>query len=89
MLNSNLKAEDFIFESTSIEISKEENIIIAKDGVSIDTEDGLEIKSDEATYYKEEKLLILNGNVIIKDNIQNIIIKSDNINYEKNLENIF
>tara|TARA_B100000902_G_C27318377_1_gene922729 strand:- start:1788 stop:4169 length:2382 start_codon:yes stop_codon:yes gene_type:complete len=83
-----LLSDDFIFESTSIEINKEENIVIAKDGVLINSNDNLEITSDRASYFKEKKLLKLRGNVIIKDNNQNIIIRSENIDYEKNIEKI-
>ena len=39
--------EDFIFESKSIEIEKNNNII-AKDGVKVNTSDGLEIFADKS-----------------------------------------
>ena len=84
-----LKADEFTFESSSIEIDKEKNIVFAKDGVNVNSNDGLKILSNEATYYKKEKLLILRGNVIIEDKNENIIIKSEDINYDKNLEIIF
>ena len=45
-------AENFIFESDTIEIQKEGNIILAKDGVKVITKDGLEITADEAEYDK-------------------------------------
>ena len=83
------KAEDFTFESTSIEINEEEKLIIAKDGVRVNSNDGLEIYSDQAKYFKNKKLLILNGNVIIKDKSQDIIIRGETIKYEKSLEKIF
>ena len=68
-----LKADEFTFESSSIEIDKEKNIVFAKDGVNVNSNDGLKILSNEATYYKKEKLLILRGNVIIEDKNENII----------------
>ncbi len=82
-------ADDFIFESSSIEIDKEENKIYAKDGVTVNSDDGLEINSDNALYYKDKKILILNGNVVIKDKTQEIVIRSENIVYEKEIEKIF
>ena len=72
---SKIQAEEFVFESTSIEINKEDNTVVAKDGVTINSEDGLEITSNQASYFKDKKILILTGNVIIKDKIQNIIIR--------------
>jgi Organic solvent tolerance protein OstA len=85
----NLSADEFTFESSSIEIDDQNNIIFAKDGVNVSSNDGLKILSNEATYYKKEKLLILTGNVIIEDETDNIIIQSEDINYDKNLEIIF
>ena len=52
----NLSAEEFTFESTSIEIN-EKNILFAKDGVHVNSNDGLEIYSNEATYYKKKNYL--------------------------------
>ena len=79
--------EDFAFESKSIEI-KNDNNIIAKDGVKITTSDGLEIFANESKYNKETKILDLIKDVIILDKIQNVEIKSDNITYNKILEKI-
>ena len=52
--------EDFIFESKSIEIEKNNNII-AKDGVKVNTSDGLEIFADKSEYNKNTKILKLDG----------------------------
>jgi len=79
--------EDFIFESKSIEIN-DNNKIIAKDGVKATTSNGLEIFADRSEYDKISKILILEGNVLILDNIENIEIKSDNVIYNKLLEKI-
>ena len=79
--------EDFIFESKSIEIEKNNNII-AKDGVKVTTSDGLEIFADKSEYNKKTKVLKLNGNVKIFDKIQNFEINSNNIIYDKILEKI-
>ena len=49
----------------------------------------IEIKSDKANYFKPDKILILNDNVIFQDNQRDLIIKSDDIKYEYNKELIF
>ena len=82
-----LAVEDFKFESKSIEI-KDNNQIIAKDGVKATTEDGLEILSKELEYNKDTKILDLKEDVSIFDKIQNLKIMSDNIIYNKFLEKI-
>ena len=79
--------EDFLFESKSIEIEKDGNII-AKDRVKVITSDGLEIFADKSEYNKNTKILELESNVKILDKIQNFEINSDNIIYDKLLEKI-
>ena len=53
-----IAVEDFIFESKSIEI-QDNNNIIAKDGVKATTSDGLEIFADRSEYNKNTKILNL------------------------------
>tara|TARA_Y100001935_G_C17305906_1_gene512246 strand:+ start:358 stop:2733 length:2376 start_codon:yes stop_codon:yes gene_type:complete len=79
--------EDFIFESKSIEI-QDNNNIIAKDGVKATTSDGLEIFADRSEYDKNTKILNLQKNVKLLDRIQNFEINSDNVIYDKILEKI-
>ena len=79
--------EDFIFESKSIEI-QDNNNIIAKDGVKATTSDGLEIFADRSEYNKNTKILNLENNVKLLDRIQNFEINSDNVIYDKILEKI-
>ena len=79
--------EDFIFESKSIEI-QDNNNIIAKDGVKATTSDGLEIFADRSEYNKNTKILNLEKNVKLLDRIQNFEIDSDNVIYDKILEKI-
>ena len=82
-----LAVEDFLFESKSIEIKDNSNIT-AKDGVKVTTSDGLEIFADESEYSKDTKVLILEKNVVILDKVQKLEISSDNITYNKLLEEI-
>ena len=51
--------------------------------MQVNSNDGLEIYSDQAKYFKNKKLLILNGNVIIKDKSQDIIIRAKLSNMKK------
>ena len=75
--------DDFVFESTSIELIDNGNIIKAKNDVNITSNNGLEISSKQSTYYKISKKLLLIGDVVIFDNKKNITIKSNNIEYDK------
>ena len=84
----NIKAEEFVFESTSIEITNNGNKIQAKDGVKVSTKNNIEILANESTYDKTKLVLSLNGNVKVNDRENNIIIESDNVTYYKNIEEI-
>ena len=80
--------EDFVFESDSIEIFNERNLVVAKNGVKIKTSNDLEIFSNTSKYYKEKKKLFLIGNVKIIDLKKNLIIESPEVEYDKILEKI-
>ena len=84
--NVSIAENEFMFESNSIEIIDNGNHINAKNGVQVKSKDGLEIFSDETTYSKISKKLILIGNVVIFDTRKNIEIRSNNIEYDKKLE---
>ncbi len=84
-----LKAEnDFVFESNSLEISGDGNLITAKNGVTINSNDGLKITSNESKYFKIEQKLFLQGDVVVIDAAKNLIIKSSEIEYDRNIEKI-
>ncbi len=83
VLENSFANEDFTFESTSIELIDNGNIIKAKNGVEIITNDGLKINSKESSYSKITKKLILIDDVVVFDNKNNITIKSDYIEYDK------
>ena len=53
----NIKAEEFVFESTSIEITNNGNKIQAKDGVKVSTKNNIEILANESTYDKTKLVL--------------------------------
>ena len=84
----NIKAEEFIFESSFIEITNDGNILQAKDGVKVYGKNNIEITAKEFTYDKIKLVLSLSGNIKIIDKENNIIIKGENIIYYKNIEEI-
>jgi len=81
--NSNANDSDFIFESDSIELLENGNLIKASNNVEVKTNNGLKISSNQSTYSKKTKKLKLIGNVIIIDEKNNITIQSENIEYDK------
>ena len=83
-----IKAEEFIFESQTIEITNNGNKIQAKDGVKVSTTNNIEITANESTYDKIKLVLTLIGNIKVIDKGNNIKIKGENITYYKNREEI-
>ena len=83
LFENSIANEDFIFESTSIELIDNGNIIKAKNGVEIITDNGLKINSKQSTYSKITKKLLLIDDVVVFDNKNNITIKSEYIEYDK------
>ena len=84
----NTYSDELKFEASSIEILDKDRLVIANDGVKILSGDEIEIVADQMRYDKEKKFLEANGNIIIKNKIENIIIKSNKITYDQNTEKI-
>ena len=84
----NVKAEEFIFESTSIEITNNGNKIQARDGVKVFTKNNIEITANESVYDKIKLILSLIGNIKVIDRENNIKIEGEEITYDKNKEEI-
>ena len=80
-------SEQFNFDVTEIEILDKGNIYKGLKRGTITTNDGIELDADEFEYNKALNILNANGNVKIKDSINNYLIFSDKITYLKN-ENI-
>ena len=83
---NSISDDDFIFESKSIELIDNGNIIKADNNVEITTNNGLKINSKQSTYSKITKKLLLIGDVVVFDKKNNITIESDYIEYDKALE---
>ena len=86
MLNEAVADDDLIFKSNSIEYKDNNNLVIAKGKVNITSSNNIEIFSDNSKYFKLTKKLFLLGNVKIIDKGRNIIIESQQVNYDKELE---
>ena len=83
------KAQDqFSFNVSELEILENGNKIIGSKRGEISTSDGIIIEADNFVYKKIENILNANGNVTVKDTINDYYIYSNNITYEKNNERI-
>jgi len=80
---------EFDFSITEIEILDNGNKIIGKNRGDISTSNGIIISANTFEYDKTKNILNANGNVIIKDNLKNYKIFSEDITYKKNEEIIF
>ena len=78
--------DQFNFNVTEIEISKNGNIVKGLKRGTINTNDGLELDADNFTYDKISNILEAEGNVKIIDNNRNIKIFAEKIIYNKNEE---
>tara|TARA_B100001057_G_C22835953_1_gene945187 strand:- start:104 stop:2482 length:2379 start_codon:yes stop_codon:yes gene_type:complete len=79
-------AEQFIFQTSEIEIADEGNIIYAKNGKAISPNKDLEIEAKSFEYQKKENLLkAFDGIAYIKSDNLKIEFKSIELDQEKNL----
>ena len=80
---------EFDFSITEIEILNDGNKIVGKNRGDISTSNGLTISANSFEYNKTKNILNASGNVIIKDDLNNYKIFSEDITYKKNEEIIF
>ena len=88
-INLNVLPDEIQFLSSNIKLKNDGALLQAYDSNTKIPSKKIEIKSDKANYFKPDKILILNDNVIFQDNQRDLIIKSDDIKYEYNKELIF
>ena len=116
IFSSKLLAKEVNFQAKEIEILKDQNLTIAKNGTAIIKDDGVIIKGEIIEYFKDKSLLIINrgkistinknfeinaniieykidesnldfkNEVYLKDNVNNLVIESNKINYNLNNE---
>ena len=82
---SSSSSEDFFFEGTEIQILNNGEKLKSDKGVKITSSNDLKITADEFEYDKSKNELILNGNVLIEDELNQTIIKTVKTVYDKNV----
>ena len=70
---------EFDFRITEIEILDDGNKIVGKNRGDISTSNGIIISANSFEYDKTKNILTASGNVIIKDNLKNYKIFSEDI----------
>ena len=82
-------ADEFIFEVSNIEIIENGNVYKGSNRGKITTNNQTEIISNNFEYLKKTNRLEANGNVILTDLENNIVINAEKIFYLKNQEKIY
>ena len=85
---SNSTSDEFIFDTSEINISKEGNIIEATDGTVTTAEGNFIIKAKKFYYDKEKLILEASDKVEVNDSKNNILIKSNFIAYNNKKRSI-
>ncbi len=80
---TNLNSDETIkLESTKIELLDKGNIIKSSKGVKVDYLDELTITGNNSIYDKSKNKIEISGDVVVKDHLKNIKIKTNKINYD-------
>ena len=74
-------SQEIEIKNKVIKIEENGNKIVGEKDVFIETKDGIQIYSDYAFYKKDKDFIKASGNVIIKDVIKGIIIKTKTAEY--------
>jgi len=82
IVNGNLLANDFIFETSTIQITDEGNIINATNGYVKSSDGGIKIVADKFLYNKSLSFLRATGGVEVLDILNKTTFKSENILYD-------
>ena len=85
---ANSTSDEFIFDTSEINISKEGNIIEATDGTVTTAEGNFIIKAKKFYYDKEKLILEASDKVEVNDSKNNILIKSNFIAYNNKKRSI-
>ena len=78
-------SSDINFEAKKMDIKNDGDLILAYDSKTNIPESDLEIISNKVEYFKNKNFIIFTGDVILVDNKKNILIKSNKIYYDKNI----
>ena len=80
---SNIKANEFTFETTEIKITDKGNIIEATNGEANSIDGSIQITAEKFNYNKSESILNATKNATANHIPQNIRIEADNIEYNE------
>ena len=78
-----LLSDEFEFKASKIETTNNNNKIKGAGGVEVNDKKGLIITGQQFEYNKLNSLLVVNDNVVIKDNLNNNLIKTEKITFNK------
>ena len=84
LLITSSNGNEFIFETTKIEIFEGGNKIVATKGNAQSQDGNITIDADKFIYNKALSTLEAIGNVLLKDNKESVLIKAKNIFYNQN-----
>ena len=87
-INTDVKSEELIFESDTIEIRDNGNTVEARDGVKIQGINNVEIRAKNSLYNTLSSELSLKDNVVFYDKEKNVKITSEKIIYNRKIEKI-
>ena len=82
-------ADQFNFDVTEVEITDDGNKFIGKKRGKITTNEGIIIQANEFEYNKKLNILNATGEITINDTINNILINSDEIKFDKNINTVY
>ena len=88
-INQLTYGEEFTFEISNIEITKNGNLYRGLNRGNITTNNQIQIISDEFVYLKEKNILETNGDVVLNDIKNNLTINAEQIFYLKDDEKIY
>ena len=87
-INNYVKSQELIFQSDTIEVKNDGNIIEAKNGVEIQGINNIKINANNSLYNNLSSELLLEDKVVLYDSEKNIKITTNEILYKKKIEKI-
>ena len=82
-------AQEFNFKGSEIIFLDKENKIRGINGINLTDNNGIKITGEKFEYDKIKMLLNVEGNVIIYDDVNKLVLKSDKFTYNKKKEIIY
>ncbi len=89
LININSSSEEIQFDASNMDIKNEGNLITAYDSKLKLPNKQIFISSKKANYYKLNNFLTFENDVYFKDEVKNIIIESNKIDYDRNKDLIY